>query len=206
MSAAEPLATSTEFDSAKSILTELTGIYSEQAEIKESLEAKGVPAATINMLINLSASKSEHEFEKICTSALRVAETNAGSRAIKQDQLVASVNKLVELDEDALYIRRIAKSMGFNAQAISMLTNIIRQNPGDNGVQVISELFRYATEYGIEVSGLKGVSGSEPVKDSVLPEIVIEKPELNGILRYRNLFVELLVALVATCTVLQLLT
>jgi len=206
VSAVQPLATKYEFDSVRSILIELNNVYSQQAEIKETLEAKGVPAATINMLINLLAANSLEEFNKISKSALTVAEAEFGTRAVKSTDLEASIRKLVELDEDALYIRRIARGLEFNAQAISMLTNILRQNPGDNGKHVLTELFNYAVEYGIALDGLQAVEGGAVDSDSVLPEIIIEKPEPKGLMKYKGLTIELAVAAVATYTVLTLLT
>jgi len=206
VSAAEPLANKYEFDSVKSILVELNGIYAQQAEIRETLEAKGVPAATVNMLVNLLAGNAADEFEKISASALKVASDQVGIRAIKSDVLVTNIRKLVELDEDALFIRRIARGMEFNPQAISMLTNIIRQNPGDSGKNVLTELFSYAVEYGVPLEGLRSVEGAGTENDSVLPEIIIEKPEPKGLMKYKDLAIELAVAAVATYTVLHLLT
>lgn len=200
------VATKQEFDSVKSILVELNVIYHQQSEIRETLDAKGVPAASVNMLASLHKSGSVKEYEELCVTAVKVATDKYGGSAVKIIELQDGILKLSELDEDAHFVRRIAKGMGFSPQAISMLTNIIRQNPGDGGTRVLTDLMGYAAEYGIKLEGVRVVEGGTPEPSSVLPNIVLPEENRQGLMAYKDILLELCVAVVVTYTALSLLT
>ena len=92
-------------------------------------------------------------------------------------------------------------------QATNLLTNVIRQNPGDKGEKVLNTIVEYALACDINVTG---VSNMMPVKEekpeSVLPDIEIALPPQHGWHRFKPLLFDIAVGTALAFTALALLT
>ena len=123
------------------------------------------------------------------------------------EQLDAHLIKLAELEDDLSQVRRIAKGRNLEAQSLNLLTNVIRQNPGDRGAKVLSKIFEYARACDIPVKMLASVEILEIEEpESVLPDIKIPEPDTAGWKKYRALSIDLVIGAVMAGCALALLT
>ena len=206
MTAASSLAKNQSFDSVESIIGELLDGFTRQTDLREDLTAKGVPLPAIQMLVELAQSGPESEFVSLKMKTLEIAQRKHGLKAVSETELDDSIERLVYLDEDTQFVRKMAKGMDLNPQAINMLTQIVLRNPGDRGKQVLTALLEYANACGVVVDGLRVVETKPKEEQSVLPDIHIAKPENRGLMQYKNVLFELAVGVVVTLTALSLLT
>jgi len=164
-----------------SLIKELIDINTEIFELKETIVAKGVPYNTLNSLVEMSAVGKSDELEQLKESALQTAELQYGAGAIKSDALQSSLTKLIEYEEDLAHLRKIARGRNMDPQATNLLTNVIRQNPGDTPIK-------------------------DEKPDSVLPDIKIPSPPKHGWHRFKYLLFDIAVGTTLACTALALLT
>jgi len=124
-----------------------------------------------------------------------------GVGAIKRDELDSVVTKLIELEDDLEQVRKLSRSQNLNPQAINVLTNIVRQNPGDRGSSVLNLILEYARASGIELAIANSLPSEEDMSPpSVIPDIPKEDKEISGWKKHRQLGIEItLGALVAWC-------
>lgn len=194
-------------NTVESIIRELIDINSEIFELKEEIVAKGVPFNTVNALVELKAVGKPEEWDGLRNNALKTAVAQYGVGAIKPQQLDTHMDKLVELEEDLAHIRKLAKGNNMEPQAINLLTNIIRQNPGDNGTKVIGKIVEYARAFGITVNQVQLVASSEPPEPvSVLPDIKLPEPANRGLAQYKQIAIDICIGLFMACAALALLT
>lgn len=194
-------------DSVQSILTELLDLSSEISHLKEELIAKGVPFNTVNALVDLARSGPRQEYESLRGTALRLADEGSGVGSISSDELDTLLNDVVLLDDDLIHVRKMARGHEINPQAINLLTQIVRQNPGDGGQLVLNSMVEYARAYGISVGGVKLVTDSESAAPkSVLPDIQLPDRSGGPILKHRDLIIELSLGVLVAITALSLLT
>jgi len=190
-----------------SLIKELIDINTEIFELKETIVAKGVPYNTLNSLVEMSAVGKSDELEQLKESALQTAELQYGAGAIKSDALQSSLTKLIEYEEDLAHLRKIARGRNMDPQATNLLTNVIRQNPGDKGEKVLNTIVEYALVCDINVTGVSKIAPIKDEKpDSVLPDIKIPSPPKHGWHRFKYLLFDIAVGTTLACTALALLT
>lgn len=189
------------------LVKQLIDINSEIFELKEDIVAKGIPYNTANALVELSRVGKADELNQLKQSALQNAASQYGASAISPEALDAHLVKLSELEDDLSHQRRIAKGRNLEAQSLNLLTNVIRQNPGDRGANVLSKIFEYARACDIPVKMLAPMEMPEIEEpESVLPVIKLPEPDTAGWKKYRTLLVDLAIGAVMACCALALLT
>lgn len=189
------------------LVKELIDINSEIFELKEDIVAKGIPYNTANALVELSRVGKADELQQLKQTALQNATSQYGAAALSTEQLDAHLIKLAELEDDLSQVRRIAKGRNLEAQSLNLLTNVIRQNPGDRGAKVLSKIFEYARACDIPVKMLASVEMPEIEEpESVLPDIKIPEPDTSGWKKYRALSIDLVIGAVMAGCALALLT
>ena len=212
MSSASNLPTSDKQSSNKenpvaALIKELIDINTEIFELKETIVAKGVPYNTLNSLVEMSAVGKSEELSQMKKTALQTAQSQYGLGAIEADEFHSSLETLVEYEEDLAHIRKVARGRDMDPQATNLLTNVVRQNPGDRGEKVLNTIVEYAVACDIPVTG---VSKIVPVEDdkpkSVLPVIELPEPPKHGWKRFKHLLFDVAVGTVLACTALVLLT
>ena len=190
-----------------SLIKELIDINTEIFELKETIVAKGVPYNTLNSLVEMSAVGKSDELVQMKKSALQTAESQYGAGAIKSDEFQSSLTKLIEYEEDLSHLRKIARGRNMDPQATNLLTNVIRQNPGDKGEKVLNTIVEYALACDINVTGVsKTVPVVEETPESVLPDIEIPLPPKHGWHRFKHLIFDIAVGTALAFTALALLT
>ncbi len=206
MSAASPLAKEQSFDSVESIITELLDGFARQKDLRDDLTAKGVPLPTIHMLVEMAKSGPESEFTDLKAKSLELAQHKHGSMAVSASELDDSIERLMYLSEEIFFVKKIARGMDLDPQAINMLTQNVLRNPGDRGEKVLSALVEYANACGIRVQGspLQLVKPEAP--KSVLPDIKPKQPKHQGLSSYKDIVIELTIGIAVTLTALSLLT
>jgi len=179
------------------VLSELIDIN----KIKENVVAKGVPYNTLSALVEISAVGKEAEISNLKNSALQAALSQYGVGAIKRDELDAVITNLLELEDDLEQVRKLSRSQDLNPQAINVLTNVVRQNPGDRGASVLNLILEYAEASGIKLKITQSLPTEEEMgPPSVIPDIPRESKELSGWKKHRKLGIEItLGAIVAWC-------
>lgn len=187
------------------LIKELIDINTEIFELKETVVAKGVPYNTLNSLVEMSVVGKSEELIQMKKSALQTAESQYGVGAIKAEEFQTSLAKLVEFEEDLAHLRKIARGREMDPQATNLLTNVVRQNPGDRGEKVLNTIVEYAVACGIPV-----VSKIVPIVDekpkSVLPNIDLTPPPERGWKRFKHLLIEVAIGTALAFTALVLLT
>ena len=184
------------------VLSELIDINTEIFELKENVVAKGVPYNTLSALVEISSVGKEAEIANLKNSALQTALSQYGVGAIKRAELDEVVTNLIELEDDLEQVRKVSRSQNLNPQAINVLTNIVRQNPGDRGASVLNLILEYARVSGIELKIVNSLpSEEEMAPPSVIPDIPTDSGDLSGWKKHRQLGIEItLGAILAWCT------
>lgn len=191
----------------ESIITELIDINSEIFELKEEIVAKGIPFATVNALVDLARAENAEELENLRNNSLQAAVAQYGVGAISAELLDQHLQKLVELEEDLGHVRKLAKGNNLEPQAVNLLTQVIRQNPGDGGTRVVGKIIEYARACGISIANVQLVASNEPAPVvSVLPSIELPVEDAQGLRSYRKLAAEIALGLLIAVVALTLLT
>lgn len=167
-------------------IAELNKLMSESEELRDQLVARGVPAQTINVLVEMGFHNRVSEHNALISSALGSAKEAFGQGAVTQEELSEQVEKLVSVEKDIAHCRRVAKQKGLDLHAINMLARIIRENPGDGGEKVVNTFLGYSQACKVNLSGIDQITQkytAEP--ESVLPQI--ERP-VEDIHSQRNKF------------------
>lgn len=195
-------------DTVQSILRELIEFMNEISHAKDELIAKGVPASTIDDLLALMRQGESDDYDSLRDRALDTASKKLGGSAISKDALEEHISNLVALYDDLAEVRLLSRTFELNTYAINMLTQVIRLNPGDNGLKVLNKMMEYARAYGVPVGGVQLVpgTGESSKPKSVLPDIQLPEPGTGLLVRYRALAIELGLGVLVTVTALVLLT
>jgi len=169
--------------------------------IKENVVAKGVPYNTLSALVEITAVGKEAEINNLKNSALQAALSQYGVGAIKRDELDQVVTNLVELEDDLEQVRKVSRGQNLNPQAINVLTNVVRQNPGDRGASVLNLIMEYARASDIKLKITDSLpSEEEMAPPSVIPVITTEGEDISGWKKHRQLAIEItLGAVMAWC-------
>lgn len=190
-----------------SLIKELIDINTEMFDVKETIVAKGIPYNTLNALVDLSAVGKSDELERLKESALQTALSQFGAGAVKSMELEQALEKLIELEEDLAHLRKISRGRNMDPQATNVLTNVIRQNPGDRGEKVLNLMFDYAAACDIKIDGrvASKVELLDDEPESVLPKIELPDTRGEGWRRYRGLMMDIAIGLVMSVCALALL-
>ncbi len=173
-------------------------------ELREDILALGVGFHLVNSLVELSIKQNQAELEKLLQSAVSAAIKAHGAQAITKEQLQQKLEALVELEQDLQHLRKLAGKQGLHMQAINHLTQLIRLNPGDGGVQAINTLVAYADASGISLSRVKDIVDSHADESaSVLPDINREDL-ISPNAKFRRIVADVLVGCVLSVTMMWL--
>lgn len=156
----------------KRTVDEIYGLMAEVHEIREELLAHGVQFHMLNAMIELGVHEKPEEQAKMVTTAVEASVKAHGPQAIEREELEQHLEEIVVLEKDLRHVRHVASQQGVHMQALNHLTQLMRLNPGDKGVQAINTFVAYADAAGIKLDRLDEIR--EQYKDgpaSVLPDI-----------------------------------
>lgn len=156
----------------KRTVDEIYGLMAEVHEIREELLAHGVQFHMLNALIELGVHEKPEEQAKMVTTAVEASVKAHGPQAIEREELEKHLEEIVVLEKDLRHVRHVASQQGVHMQALNHLTQLMRLNPGDKGVQAINTFVAYADAAGIKLDRLDEIR--EQYKDgpaSVLPDM-----------------------------------
>ncbi|MFK8077528.1 MAG: hypothetical protein AB8B84_13160 [Granulosicoccus sp.] len=156
----------------KRTVDEIYGLMAEVHEIREELLAHGVQFHMLNAMIELGVHEKPDEQAKMVTTAVEASVKAHGPQAIERAELEQHLEEIVVLEKDLRHVRHVASQQGVHMQALNHLTQLMRLNPGDKGVQAINTFVAYADAAGIKLDRLDEIR--EQFKDgpaSVLPDI-----------------------------------
>jgi len=154
---------------------EFCELHKEMHNLRENLIALGVPAQTVTVLVEMGFNGRLTEQEKLMNSCLEEA---CGGHV--EDSILSrfkmQLQELTNLERDMAHARKIARESGLVLPALNALTQMIRQNPGDNGEKVINSFLAYAIAAGIPMTKVEDILKTATEKPkSVLP--VIERDD-----------------------------
>lgn len=182
----------------KRTVDEICGLMADVHEIREELLAHGVQFHMLNALIELGVHDKPEEQEKMATTAVEASVKAHGPQAIEHSELITHLENIVALEKDLRHVRHVASQQGVHMQALNHLTQLMRLNPGDGGVQAINTFVAYAGAADVPLDRLDQIRAqfkNEP--KSVLPNIprkdVIDKHDA-----WRRMGSNVLIGLVLT--------
>ena len=138
----------------KRTVDEIYGLMAEVHEIREELLAHGVQFHMLNALIELGVHEKPDEQAKMVTTAVEASVKAHGPQAIEREELEQHLEEIVVLEKDLRHVRHVASQQGVHMQALNHLTQLMRLNPGDKGVQAINTFVAYADAAGIKLDRL----------------------------------------------------
>ena len=160
---------------------EICGLMGEVHEIREELLAHGVHFHMLNALIELGVHDKPEELAKMKATAIEASVAAHGPEAITEDELARHLDAIVTLEKDLRHVRHVAGQQGVHMQAMNHLTQLMRLNPGDGGVQAINTFVAYADAARVPLDRVRPIlDGIREEKRSVLPDIPHDPPEGAG--------------------------
>ena len=151
---------------------EIYELMAEVHEIREELLAYGVHFHMLNSLIELGAQDKVDELKKMTDTAQEASVTAFGPQAIEREALDKHLDELIGLEKDLRHVRNMAKQQGIHMQALNHLTQLMRLNPGDKGVQAINTFVAYADAAGIPLDRMDAIRKQfKEGPKSVLPDV-----------------------------------
>ena len=160
---------------------EICGLMAEVHEIREELLAHGVHFHMLNALIELGVHDKAEELEKLMVTALEASAAAHGPEAIAADELRRHLDAIVALEKDLRHVRHVATQQGVHMQAMNHLTQLMRLNPGDGGVQAINTFVAYADAAKVPLDRVRSIlDGIKEESKSVLPDVPRTLPERPG--------------------------
>lgn len=156
----------------KRTVDEIYDLMAEVHEIREELLAHGIHFHMLNAIIEVGVQDKQKEFRELISSALDASETAFGPQAIQQEELENHLQEIIVLEKDLRHVRSVAKRQGVHMQALNHLTQLMRLNPGDKGVQAINTFVAYADAAGVPLDRLDDIRAQyKDGSKSVLPDI-----------------------------------
>lgn len=165
----------------KRTIEEISALLHDVHEIREELLARGVHFHMLNALIELGVQNKPEELAKMADTAVEASVKAHGSQAISRETFDERLDELVTLEKSLRHARQIASKQGVHMQALHHLTQLIRVNPGDGGVQAINTFVAYADAAGVPLdraAALRAEIADEAA--SVLPNIPRDEPVAGG--------------------------
>ena len=142
-------------------------------ELREELLARGVTFHVVNSLVECGLKGNESQFDSLLSGALASSRKAHGPQSITREDLREKLDELITVEKDLRHSRQLAANQGLHVQAMNHLTQIIRANPGDGGVNAINTLVAYADASGISLDRVQQIleKHAEAAPASVLPDI-----------------------------------
>lgn len=151
---------------------EIYELMAEVHEIREELLAHGIHFHMLNALIEVGAQDKTEELKEMTSAALEASVKAFGPQAIKRDELETHLEEIIDLEKDLRHVRSVAKQQGVHMQALNHLTQLMRLNPGDKGVQAINTFVAYADAAGVPLERMEAIRKQfKEGPKSVLPDI-----------------------------------
>lgn len=151
---------------------EICGLMGDVHEIREELLAHGVQFHMLNALIEMGVHDKPDEQAKMIATAVEASVKAHGPQAIEREELVKHLGDIVTLEKDLRHVRHVASQQGVHMQALNHLTQLMRLNPGDGGVQAINTFVAYADAAGVPLDRLEQIRAQfKNGPKSVLPDI-----------------------------------
>ena len=151
---------------------EIYELMAEVHEIREELLAHGIHFHMLNALIEVGAQDKIEEFKEMSGAALDASVKAFGPQAIKRKKLETHLSEIIDLEKDLRHVRSVAKQQGVHMQALNHLTQLMRLNPGDKGVQAINTFVAYADAAGVPLERMDAIRKQfKEGPKSVLPDI-----------------------------------
>lgn len=151
---------------------EIYELMAEVHEIREELLAHGIHFHMLNALIEVGVQDKLHELKEMTGSALEASVNAFGPQAITREELEVHIDEIIVLEKDLKHVRSVAKQQGVHMQALNHLTQLMRLNPGDKGVQAINTFIAYADAAGVPLDRLDAIRGKyKEGPKSVLPDV-----------------------------------
>ena len=156
----------------KRAVEEFKGIIDEMDDLREVLRAHGVPLRTTRMIVEFGVQNKPDKQATAIDSAMEQVEESFGEGGLKRSVLENHVATIVNLERDLTHARSVAREEGLDAQALSILTQMVQQNPGDGGAKAVRTFLGYALAYGVKTDQLTEIAGNLMQRPaSVLPQI-----------------------------------
>ena len=165
----------------KRSVDEICALMADVHEIREELLAHGVQFHMLNALIELGVHDKPDELAKMAETAVEASIKAHGSEAVKPEELDRHLDEIVTLEKSLRHVRHVASQQGVHMQALNHLTQLMRLNPGDGGVQAINTFVAYADAAGVPLeraAELRKEIAEE--SGSVLPNIPREDTAARG--------------------------
>lgn len=151
---------------------EIYELMAEVHEIREELLAHGIHFHMLNALIEVGAQDKIEEFKEMTGAALDASVKAFGPQAIKRKKLETHLSDIIDLEKDLRHVRSVAKQQGVHMQALNQLTQLMRLNPGDKGVQAINTFVAYADASGVPLERMEAIRKQfKEGPKSVLPDV-----------------------------------
>jgi hypothetical protein len=156
----------------KRTVDEIYGLMTEVHEIREELLAHGIHFHMLNALIEVGIQGKVDEFKEMSSAALEASVKAFGPQAIEREELETHLEEIIVLEKDLRHVRNVAKQQGVHMQALNHLTQLMRLNPGDKGVQAINTFIAYADATGVPLDRLDAIRKKfKEGPKSVLPDV-----------------------------------
>lgn len=156
----------------KRAVEEFNGLVDEMDDLREVLRAYGVPLRTTRMIVEFGVQNKPVEQARAIDSAMEQSEQALGEGCLQRTELENHISTIVNLERDLIHARSVAREEGLDAQALSILTQMVQQNPGDGGKKAVNTFLGYAMAYGVRTDQLKDIVGELTQRPaSVLPQI-----------------------------------
>lgn len=151
---------------------EIYELMAEVHEIREELLAYGIHFHMLNSMIEVGAQDKRDELKEMTGSALEASVKAFGPQAIKREELERHLEEIIVLEKDLRHVRAMAKQQGIHMQALNHLTQLMRLNPGDKGVQAINTFVAYADAAGVPLDRMDAIRKQyKEGPKSVLPDV-----------------------------------
>ncbi|NND89516.1 MAG: hypothetical protein HKN42_01530 [Granulosicoccus sp.] len=165
----------------KRTVDEICALMADVHEIREELLAHGVQFHMLNALIELGVHDKPDEQATMIDTAVEASVKAHGPQAIKREELESHLSAIVTLEKDLRHVRHVASQQGVHMQALNHLTQLMRLNPGDGGVQAINTFVAYADAAGVPLDRLDDIRAQfRDGPKSVLPDIAREDEADNS--------------------------
>ncbi|MGQ7845719.1 hypothetical protein ACUNV4_14650 [Granulosicoccus sp. 3-233] len=190
---------STADNPVKRAVEEFSDLINEMDDIREMLRAHGVPLRTTRMIVEFGVQKKPDKQAVAIDSAMEQAESAFGQGGLSRQALENHISTIVNLELDLNHARSVAREEGLDAKALSTLTQMVQQNPGDGGAKAVNTFLAYALACGIKTDQLSDIAGNllrQPA--SVLPQIPrrkVEAPSWSGKRLVRDVLTGLLIGI-----------
>lgn len=157
-------------------IREFRTLIDEMDEIRENLRAHGVPLRTTRMIVEFGIQNKPERQASAMDGAMEQVEKQFGTSGLSRKELESYIATVVDLERDLSHARGVARSLGLDAQALGILTQMIQNNPGDGGAKAVNTFVSYAVACDIKLDRIAEILPNLVEKPkSVLP--VVEKIE-----------------------------